>query len=1318
MTRLFVRHPVSTWMVFAAFVVLGIYALPRLDIEAIPDVSLPRLSVVTAWNGASPQAVQRSLTLPIEAAARQVHGVESITSRSSAGQSLIEVEFRRRTDLDFARLELNEQLGAVRRDLPAGASQPQIQAFVPEEFRTEQFFSVNLESSLGTNELRERAELWVVPRLLAVEGVADAAVQGGARPLLRIVLDRRLLDLYGIPAETVFSALDELDGLAGAGVVAAAGLERTVSLRTSVDLLSLEQSAVARSGGRVFRLGELAQIEPGFEDPLYFVRANGQNVVQIAVEKRSGANSVAVSQALRKALPAIEAELPFDVSFYVGTDEGQDLEDKLRELVVRSLAILGLLFILLVASLREVRLTAIVIASILFAIVISLSLFYFLGISVNFITISGLTVCFGLILDNSILVLDAIGRRVENWRRSGVRVRSAAEGAAIATEVVVGGTREVTFPIMATTLTTVVAFVSFIFLSGRLSLYYVPLAVAVATAMAASLFVAFAWLPVVLDQRWARSLSAQDSRPPDSAAISTRSQQAASGMPAAAETPTPADARALELAVAETSVPTEIGPSAAHRTFEAPVDLLAPPRGLERFFCGLQRRWWLVVPALLALFVWSGWIYEKKVLKGGFWQVPNQEELFLYLQLPEGTDVAVTSATLERFEQPLLPIPEGARMQAQAFGHQGFIRVEFEDELLASHYPLLYRELLTEEADRTGGSGVFIRGFSAQPYFKGDFGGAGLNSLIEITGYNSKNLMEIAETTLARVDRNRRVRNARISTTSGFGSGNQEEAVVHIRRDALAAHDLGLLEVIGEVRRILGVDTPWRMFIDGDREQVQLVYEDSESIEFADLTDRVLLTPSGEQVRIGELIAVGMERSPGDITRENQKYSVQVNWEFVGTEKMRSSYLAEILDGIDLPYGYAAKEAQQQFFTQTEEDELGLMIVLATVFIFMVMAALFESLTLPLLVMLSLPMAMVGVVLLFWQASANFDSSARIGLVLLFGVVVNNAILLVARYRSEAEAILRDRFGHDLLAVRSLLPGFRKQLGGSDLGMLPAEERLDALHRAVARGTRIKMRSILLTTGTTIIGLLPLLPVSDRFARWLPESIAPYFAAQAGEGNDIWVNLALSSIGGLTSSLVLILVAVPVLYSSSVRLGWDPRVIWGLRFGGAFGLLAGTLEAARRLSLQPSDLPRGPLPEVVSGPLIGELPPLLFVLGLVVAFVVQRRRALRVRVRDGLVLGAVYSVAAAGLHLTLSDLSFRILGEADLAELAGRTATLFERLGSTAWLPRLVVPETVLLLAAGLLLSAFLAPILRKRGAMPIVPESHEPTDPVSTNAR
>ncbi len=1106
MTRFFVRHPVTTWMIFLAFVVLAIYAIPQIELEALPEVDLPSLTVLTRWQGASPKAVQRSLTRPIEEAVRNVHGVESVKSTSRASESVVEVEFRREIDLDFARLHLSEQIGAIRRDLPVNASPPAIQPFVPEEFETQQFFVFSVESPLSPNELRELAEKWIVPQVLAIDGVADAQVRGGARPLLEIVLDRQRLDLYRITADQVFSAVDRLDELSGAGAIRESGLEKLVAVREPVDIMLMENAIVGYRGGRAFRLAELGEVNASFEDPAYFVRTNGHNVIQVQVEKRSGANSVGVSRGLREAMPRIEERTPSPVILRVEDDEGQELEDKLRELVGRSIAILVLLFLLLVVSLRQVQLTGIVVTSILFSLVICLSLFYFLELSVNFITISGLTICFGMLLDNSILVLDAIHRRLEGLDRAAAAGLDRAARAQVASETIIAGTQEVLFPILATTVTTMVAFMSFIFLSGRLALYYVPLAISIATALFASVFVAFGWIPVVLNQLWVPRVLRRQGE----------------------------GERSLE------------GDEIEEFLDDAP-DLAVEPRGLQRLIGWNLRLWPILVPGLALLFYWGFGVYENNVVKGGFFRMPDEEKLIFYMRMAEGTDVEVTSETMLGFESLLLPIHEGAEMRATVFGNQAYMEVEFDDAVLATGIPLLYRSLLVERADVTGGTAIFISGFDESPYLKGNLMGSALNSLVKITGYNSKRLTEIAEQTLNKVKRNRRVRNPRITGTERFGRTTNEETLISLRREVLADHGLTVLEVVATVRRLLGLDTPWSMLVEGEQQRVRLEFLGADSFDVSSLFNETIKNTDGVEVRIGDLVTIETVPLSDAIVRENQRYSMLVNWEYVGTNRMRLSYIEKIIETTDLPYGYAAEESRQQFLTEEEEADLVLTTVLASIFILMVLMALFESVSLPFLVLTSLPMALVGVYVIYWQTGAEFDSSAQIGMVLLFGVVVNNAILLVSRFRTEVSLILKARLGGDPELDAAIFPGSRHTLGGSDLFFLPGKERLRLLRRAVTHGTRVRLRSILLTSGTTIIGLLPLLVQIERVAWELPwiGLELPFRLRWLDTSNqDIWQNLALTSIGGLISSTVLIILVLPALYYASVRIGWWVRSAW------------------------------------------------------------------------------------------------------------------------------------------------------------------------------
>ena len=1101
MIKAFVDHPVATWMLFTALVITGIYALPRLEIEAMPETELPSLSVTTSWTGASPAAMLRSITIPIEEAARKVYGVENIESRSRPGWCQVTVEFRRDVDLEFAQLDLAEQLGSVRRELPATAGQPRVVPHVPEEFRTDDFMTISLISPLTANELRDKAENWLSARLLAIPGVADVELQGGALPLMKILLDHEAMERYGIHADEVYNQIDALDEIVPAGAIRRQGRELSVSVQDSVTARKIMNTIVANVGGQPIVLDRIADLARSFDDPTYFVRINGDNVIQASVAKRSGTNAITVSRSVREALPGIQASMPFAVEFEIDTDNGKDLQDKVEELVWRSLIILVLLFMLLAAALRRVRFTAIVVSSILLAIVICLSMFYFFGVSVNFITISGLTVSFGMLLDNSILVLDAIHRRVTRRRHRDAK------------RALINGTREVAFPIGATTLTTVVAFLSFIYLSDRLAIYYAPLAIAVGIAMLASVFVAFGWIPVAL-----RKLTEEEMER-ENGDIVEKTGWALCWRWALVSTILGGIALVALALVKDWNSTLDLWPwFAGALGMMVMVGLFASY--VERF-TAMHLRFWFYPVLLLVGAIWGGiHLYRNEVNMGGFWRQQDRETLVVYLERPVGTDVILASETMKNFEREIDPIPEGVTMKTTSWDNRAFMRIEFEDEMLRTEYPELYRNRLIMLAEEMGGMFIWINGFG-DPYMKGGRGGGMSNSLIRITGYNSKELEAICEGTMDRLSRSRRVRNTRLTGGDRFDRSDTDETLILIDRQALADRHLTVMEVVGYLRRLLGIEFPWHMLVEGQDQRLQLAFANADDIQYDQIVNKTMTTRDGQRVRLADLVELVQRPVITTINRRDQQYTMQINWEYIGTDKMRQRYIKDIIAGIELPYGYTVEDVSGEQLSEEEEEELNSMLWLTAVFIFMTLAALFESVTLPLLVLLSLPMALSGVMAIFWLTDSQFDSSARIGLVLLFGIVVNNAILLVNRFRLQVRERLEDERRWDHLVPR------RPRLGGVNLWRLPAVERREILHRAICEGTRIQLRSILLTSGTTIAGLLPLL-----------------IRLTDAEGKDIWENLALSSIGGLASSTILIVSSMPVLYWVFTHLGWWIAIGW------------------------------------------------------------------------------------------------------------------------------------------------------------------------------
>jgi HAE1 family hydrophobic/amphiphilic exporter-1 len=637
----------------------------------------------------------------------------------------------------------------------------------------------------------------------------------------------------------------------------------------------------------------------------------------------------------------------------------------------------------------------------------------------------------------------------------------------------------------------------------------VPLAVSVGIAMLASIFVAFCWIPVALrgpaEQEMRTSRAADDEFGLRGWAMLWRWLL---GVLVIAAVVFAGSWLWKGRHVAMDWLPWVGGAAgllAAVGAFVAWVDALTR----------LHVRFW-AYPMILLIVLSGGmvWAFKEKVRTGGFWRPQSKETIVVYCERPVGTDVKLSSETIKLFEQEVLPLPEGAHMRSGAFGNQAWLNIEFEDALLTSAYPEMFRNKLIVLAEELGGMFIWINGFG-DPYMKGGRGGGMSNSTIRLTGYNSKELKEISDGVLARLERNRRVRNPRLTSGDRFTRNATDETVVILDRDALARHRLSMMEVMGHIRRMLGVETPWHMVVDGEDQRLMMSFDDADEIEYDQILGRTMTTSRGQKVQLGRLITIEQRPEISSINRHDQRYSQQVNWEYIGTDAMRRRFIADILAGIELPYGYTAEDLSGEQLQEEEEEELRQTLWLTAVFILMALAAMFESFYLPWLVILSIPMAGVGVAGIFWGTGSEFDSSAKIGLILMFGIVVNNAILLVNRFRLQVREQVADAgHGPDLVPEK-------RRLGGFDLWRLEGPERQRILRTAIVDGTRIQMRSILLTSGTTIAGLLPLLYKKDL-----------------AEGKDIWENLALSSIGGLTSSTVLILSVIPALYWIFTRWGW------------------------------------------------------------------------------------------------------------------------------------------------------------------------------------
>jgi HAE1 family hydrophobic/amphiphilic exporter-1 len=1029
--RTSIDRPTTVAMVYIAIAAIGLASFLDIPVELLPDVDYPQLSITTRWPGISPEVMEAFLTAPLESAAQQVKGVRKIESESSEGRSEITIEFARGTDMDFARLELGERIQSLRDELPPDA-RPQIQPYVPREFETGERVDMRytLSGSYTFERLRRYAEEELRPQLVALDGIEQVAVFGGEDREIRIELDRQRMEALGVRPYDVALALDAAELVRTAGKMRRGNTEWVVTIRNDIDAAAELGSLVVvpdtLGTGEVVRVSDVARVRDTTADPVRYFRIDGRPAVTLFLIRGIGTNALRVADAVKEKVEELKAQLPPGMRMTLEYDGSREIRRQLTDLRLRAVAAAIVVFLVLLLFLGSFRTAGIVFATVVFSVLIAVNLLYFGKFSLNVLTMAGLAMGFGLMVDNSIVVLENIYRRR----------RSRGEGAREAAE---RGTRQVALPIVAGTLTTVIVFVPFLYLQGELRLYYLPFAYAVGFSLLASLFVAFTFVPGLA----ARALAGGGA---GSASMATHAS--------------PADA------VAGSSHPA-LPPGAAR----GPAFYVRLYRGVLAF--ALDHPVPVILFTALA-FVGSYRLFDKHVVKGAVWGRWGQETyISIIINMPRGTELERTDALVREFEAKLATIPEVERFTANVSPERAYMRVTFPDSLENTYVPVAIKEQMVAYSYLFAGAEVRVYGYG--PSFYGG-GGSPPTYTVKLLGYNYEVLREMAEDLAGRLRRFNRVREVDTNVSDWWWTDKAYEFYLSVDRSRLAGYGLTVADLLRYVTsNVQGQVSLNRLKVRGEEVVYSVKLEGYREFDFSDLRELLVPTATGERVRLSDVASVGRREVLNRIVRENQRYQRLVGWEFRGPRKLGDRVRDVAVDATALPAGYKIEKERDFFWSSEEQRQIYTVLIFAVVLIYMVTAALFESLRAPFVVLLTLPLALIGVFLVFFYTGASFTRSAYIGVIMMAGIVVNNAILLVYH-----------------------------------IGELRRNGRV--LREAIIQGTLERVRPILMTTLTTVLGLLPLILFSETIDA------------------TIWNALALATIGGLLASTVFVLTSIPVLY--------------------------------------------------------------------------------------------------------------------------------------------------------------------------------------------
>ncbi len=1050
------KRPVAVSMFYVGIVILGFISYQNLSVEGQPETERPQLVVSTVWPNTSPEVIQVFLTSPIEEVAAQVEGVEEMVSSSTRGRSIIRMEMNRDIDMEFARLDLNERLATLRANLPPGALQPQISMTERDDTNTQQFMIFSISGPYDLQRLSELFNDNLRDAISSVDGVADVLVFGEREKTLKVDLDREALELYGLVPDQVAQKIAELTQNYEAPRTYFQNQEYTLTIVNSIPtVVEVENLALARYQDQLVRVKDVGTVALGHARVQSYSRLNGNPTLRVRIEKEVGASVIKTAREVKEKTNKTLARMPEGFRLDWQYDEGELMEEQLSSIYWRGLWCVILIIALLLLFLQSVSAAVVITLNILFSVLITVNFMYYFDVTFNVVTLSGLAIGFGMLVDNAIVVLENIFRHRELGES---RLRAA-----------VNGSREIIWAIFAATLTTVAAFLCMVFLEDRLAVTYWPLALAVIFSLSASLVVSFTFTPL------------------------------------------------LSLLIRGSNIKRD------RESKFAPARWLRA--GLNHFNQGYGRAvFWtlnhkllvvIVTAALLFMFVR---IFQTEIDSGGFnFGFRSDDRLIVVVRMPEGAELETADDVIRQFEKPLLELDERAYrdVSVQVSDTYAYMEIFFDSDMLATPYPLALKARLISIAQGFAGVGMYVGGISSDDnYSSGATGFETYNSSIRVLGYNYKKLMDFSNNVLRGVKRNRRVKSTKLETSRYvFRSRDQTETALLIDRDSLRRYDVDIAYVMGFLQRNLRLESTTRTKYQGEEMLLEVKFDDADDFDIKALENLVIRTQTNQRIRLADLVTIVERKVSGGIDRKDQQYMVNIRWDYKGSPKRARTFNESVFNSLELPSGFKAEIDYDQFLSEEENANLRYVIILAIVVVFMIIAALYESFIDPLVIFLTIPLSFIGVSWIYWYTANSFDSTAYIGLVILAGIVVNNSILLVSHINDE---------------VRKM------------------EQTGLTFYQAIVKASQDRLRPILLTAITTVVGLLPLL---QEFVNWFAE-VGPVSALLGFFGLEIATNLenqslqttlgmfsslSRSTVGGLLSATLSTLLVIPVVYAIFFR---------------------------------------------------------------------------------------------------------------------------------------------------------------------------------------
>lgn len=932
LVKTIVNRPTTFFVIFALLIGFGLYTATDLSVDLLPEINPAVLVVNTAYPGAGPEEVERAVTRPMESILSNVSNIQQISSTTRQGNSQVVMEFTWGTNMDEATNEVRDRLEMVRGVLPDDASTPSIFKFDPSMIP---LMELRLSGNRSPEDLREIALSSVQPRIEQVPGIAQASVQGGRDRVIRVDISRSQLDAYGLSFSQIANTLRSQNLALSAGQLAEGDINYTI--RTAGEFQSIqeiEQAVIGQRGGASIRLGDVGRVYEGYQRQAGRVYINGEAGITLSIQKQSDANSVQAADNLLDRLDFINRQLPPGVQLEVIQDTTQLIRDSLS--TVSNQAIMGavLAVIILFIFLRSIKSTLIVAISIPASIIITITVMYFTGLTLNLMTLAGLALGVGLLVDNSIVILENIFR----YREKGTKLKPSA----------ILGTQEMINAIIAATLTTISVFLPLALFRDQLDIageLFAGLAFTVVISLASSMAVALFLVPV-LSSRYLPLIS--------------RAQRPLKGV-------------------------FRIVDSAMERMFT----------GLDNAYKSALR-FVLRFKIIFSLLIIGAFAASLSLIPSiGFELFPDQpqDSVRINVRLPVGTRQELTEEIIfdlneiimqeiQAYEAIILNIGSGNSGNITITLPEFSQRIESDEDVRTKLRP--YFSLFPGAELSFGGGGM------------GGGGGLGGGSPIDIRVRtdDTARATEVANQIVAILDEQvSEVVDPEANISTGL-----PQVDIKIDRERAYALGLSISAIAQEVRANLDGINASRFRQDGNEYDILLILDEADRTQIPDLDRIFIQGSGGQRIPLSSVADYERTTGPVSINRANQARELRVQAGLAPGEsvndvepRIRALINEQILLDDGLIIDFQGEYTELLRYGRT----FVLIIIVSILLVFGVMAAQFESFADPFIIFFTIPLTLIGVISIHYGMGVNLSLFSAVGVVMLIGIVVNNGIVLV-----------------------------------------------------------------------------------------------------------------------------------------------------------------------------------------------------------------------------------------------------------------------------------------------------------------------------------